>query len=93
VIRGYADRETERLFLRERVKRLPADIHRVALRKLRMMHRATDLRDLRVPPANRLEALKGDRVGQYSIRVNAQFRICFRWESGACFDVELVDYH
>ncbi len=65
----------------------------MAFRKLRMLHRAQTLRDLRVPPGNRLESLKGDRKGQYSIRVNDQFRICFAWRSGDAFDVEMVDYH
>lgn len=93
MIRSFADPETERLFNRERVKKLPASIHRVALRKLRMLHRAKTLQDLRVPPGNRLEALKGDRKGQYSIRVNEQFRICFTWRAGDAFDAEIVDYH
>ena len=93
MIRSFANRETERLFTRERVKKIPANIQRVALRKLRMLHRAINLKDLRIPPANRLEALKGNRKGQYSIRINDQFRICFRWEAGDSFDVEIVDYH
>ncbi|MFA5786085.1 MAG: type II toxin-antitoxin system RelE/ParE family toxin, partial [Actinomycetota bacterium] len=92
-IRSFADRETERLFNRERVKKLPPSIHRVALRKLRMLHRARTLQDLRVPPGNRLEALRGDRGGQHSIRVNDQFRICFSWRSSDAYDVEIVDYH
>jgi len=65
----------------------------VALRKLRMLHNAQTLQDLRVPPANRLESLKGDRKGQYSIRVNDQYRVCFTWRTGDAFDVEIVDYH
>jgi toxin HigB-1 len=93
MIRSFADRETERLFNRERVKKIPANIQRVALRKLRMLNRSVNLKDLRVPPANRLEALKGNRKGQYSIRINDQFRICFRWEAGDSFDVGIVDYH
>ena len=93
MIRSFADRETERLFNRERVKKLPPSIHRVALRKLRMLHRARTLQDLRVPPGNRLEALRGDRGGQHSIRVNDQFRICFSWRSSDAYDVEIVDYH
>jgi toxin HigB-1 len=68
-------------------------IARPALRKLRIVHRAATLDDLRAPPGNRLELLRGDRAGQYSIRVNDQFRICFRWEDGDAFDVELTDYH
>jgi proteic killer suppression protein len=93
VIRSFKDGKAERLFRRERVKQLPPSIHRAALRKLRMLHRATSLQDLRIPPSNRLESLKGDRSGQYSIRINEQFRICFRWSSGDSFDVEIVDYH
>jgi proteic killer suppression protein len=93
VIRSFGSRETRKLFQRERVKRLPPSIHRVALRKLRILHRATNLRDLRVPPSNRLEALKGNRAGQYSIRINDQFRICFEWTAGDAFEVEIVDYH
>lgn len=86
-------RDTERLFNRERVRSLPATIHRAALRKLRMLNRARTLRDLRVPPGNRLQALRGKRSGQHSIRVNDQFRICFRWQAGDAYDVEIVDYH
>ena len=93
VIRSFRDRETERLFNRERVRRLPASLQRTALRKLRILHRAKNLQDLRVPPSNRLEALKGDRRGQYSIRVNDQYRFCFEWKSGDAFHVEIVDYH
>jgi proteic killer suppression protein len=72
---------------------LPLDIQQVALRKLRMLNRAETLQDLRVPPANRLERLVGDREGQYSIRVNDQWRICFVWQNGDALDVEIVDYH
>ena len=93
MIRSFKSRNTQKLFQRERVKRLAPSIHRVALRKLRMLNRATSLRDLRVPPSNRLEALKGDRAGQYSIRINDQFRICFKWKAGDAFEVEIVDYH
>lgn len=93
MIRSFASRDTERLFHGERVKRIPASIQRVALRKLRMLHRATCLMDLWAPPANRLEALKGDRKGQHSIRINGQFRICFQWKAGDALGVEIVDYH
>jgi len=93
VIKSFRDRDTERLFHRERVKRLGADVQRTALRKLRMLDAATALDDLRVPPANRLEKLKGGRAGQYSIRVNRQWRVCFVWRSGDAHDVEIVDYH
>jgi proteic killer suppression protein len=93
VIKTFKDRDTERLFSRRPVKRLGPDVQRVALRKLRMLDAATVLEDLRVPPANRLEKLKGDRAGQFSIRVNQQWRVCFVWRSGHAFDVEIVDYH
>jgi proteic killer suppression protein len=93
VIKSFRDRDAERLFNRERIKRLGSDVQRVALRKLRMLDAATALEDLRVPPANRLEKLKGDRDGQHSIRINKQWRICFRWRSGDAHDVEIVDYH
>ncbi len=93
MIRSFKTRDTKRLFARERVRRFHPSIQRVALRKLRMLHRAKSLQDLRVPPSNRLEALKGDREGQFSIRINDQFRICFAWKSGDAFEVEIVDYH
>jgi proteic killer suppression protein len=93
VIRSFQCQETEKIFHRERSRRLPADIQQVALRKLRMLHRAASMNDLRVPPANRLERLKGDRAGQYSIRINDRWRICFTWRAGDANDVEIVDYH
>jgi proteic killer suppression protein len=92
MIRSFADRDTEMLFHREASRRWQA-IARVALRRLRLLHRATTLDDLRVPPGNRLEALKGDRTGQHSIRVSDQYRICFRWNRGDAYEVELTDYH
>jgi proteic killer suppression protein len=92
VIRSFHDRDTEQLFDREASRRWAA-IARVAFRRLRLLHRAQTLDDLRVPNGNRLEALKGDRKGQYSMRVNDQYRICFRWENGDAHDVELTDYH
>ncbi len=92
MVRSYADKATERLARRERVRQF-ASIERVALRKLEMIKAAKVLDDLYVPPGNRLEALKGDREGQYSIRINDQFRICFRWEDGDAHDVEICDYH
>ncbi|MCX6590242.1 MAG: type II toxin-antitoxin system RelE/ParE family toxin [Acidobacteria bacterium] len=88
MIRSFRDRETELLFDRFASKRWKA-IARAALRKLRILHRAQNLDDLRVPPGNRLELLKGDRAGQYSIRVNDQYRICCHWRNGDAFDVEL----
>lgn len=93
MIKTFGDRETERLFQRERSRRLPDDIQSIALRKLRMLNRSQTLQDLRIPPANRLEKLAGDRAGQYSIRINDQWRICFAWEDGDAYDVEIVDYH
>ena len=90
--RSFVDRDTAMLFDRD-VSRRWQMIARVALRRLRLLHRAKTLDDLRVPPGNRLEALKGDRAGQYSIRVNEQYRICFRWERGDAYDVELTDHH
>ena len=85
-------RETEQVWRGERSIRLPGEIQSVARRKLRYLDAAGRLDDLRVPPANRLEALKGERVGQHSIRVNNQWRICFRWRNGNALDVEIVDY-
>lgn len=84
MIKSFWDRDAERLFRREPVKRLGADIQRVALRKLRMLDAAITLDDLRVPPSNRLEKLKGDRAGQHSIRINRQWRICFSLALGRC---------
>jgi len=93
VIRSFKDKETEKLFSREASLKLPQDLQRVALRKLRMLHRATILADLKVPPGNRLEPLSGDREGQYSIRINDQWRVCFIWKEGDAYDVDIVDYH
>jgi len=93
VIRNFKDKETEKIFQRQRSPKLPSEIQQVALRKLRMLNRAETLQDLRVPPANRLERLSGNREGEYSIRVNNQWRICFKWEEGDAIDVEIVDYH
>ena len=87
MIQSFACADTERMFHRERPRRFPQSIHRVALRKLRMLHRAKTLQHLMVPPGNRLEALKGDRNGQYSIRVNDRFRVCFAWRSRDAFEV------
>jgi proteic killer suppression protein len=93
VIRGFADRDTERLFQREGGRRWSPDLQRAALRKLVVLDAAEALDDLRVPPGNRLEKLSGQRAGQYSIRVNDQWRVCFRWRDHDAFDVELVDDH
>lgn len=93
MIRGFACKETERLFHDEPSRRLPPQIQRVARRKLLLMDQARSLNDLRVPYGQHLEALKDDRKGQYSIRVNDQWRICFRWQGEEAWDVEIVDYH
>jgi toxin HigB-1 len=93
MIKSFRDRETERVFHRGFSRRLPNDIQSVALRKLRMLSNAEDLNDLGSPPANRLEKLAGDREGQYSIRINDQWRICFSWRGGDAYDVEIGDYH
>ena len=93
MIRSFACRETETLFNDESPRRLPPQIHRAARRKLLLLHQARSLNDLRVPFGNHLEALKGDRKGQHSIRVNEQWRLCFRWQGEDAFDVEIVDYH
>ena len=93
MIRSFRDRDTERLAQRERVKRWSPQLQKTALRKLRMIDAAEEITDLRVPPGNRLERLKGDRAGQYSIRINDQWRVCFRWHRGNAYDVEIVDDH
>ncbi len=93
MIRSFADAEASVIWGGRRSRKLPADIQPVALRKLRMLNQARTLRDLRVPPANRLESLKGSRAGQYSIRINRQWRICFTWREGGPEDVEIVDCH
>jgi proteic killer suppression protein len=93
VIRSFADRDTERLWAREPVRRFPPDLRRIMLRKLGLVDGAVHLEDLRIPPGNRLEKLRGDRAGQHSIRINDQWRICFRWGDGNADNVEIVDYH
>ena len=93
MIVGFRDAETERIWQGVRSRRLPGDIQVIALRKLRLLNNARALQDLRVPPGNRPEPLKGDRTGQWSIRINNQWRICFRWTEGGPDDVEIVDYH
>jgi proteic killer suppression protein len=93
VIRNFADKETERLFATGQSRRLPSDIQFRALAQINRLHAATSLEDLRSPPSNRLEPLKGDRTGQWSIRINQQWRLCFRLVEGEACDVEIVDYH
>ncbi|WP_085510496.1 type II toxin-antitoxin system RelE/ParE family toxin [Plantibacter flavus] len=92
-MRLFGNRDTERLWRRERVRSIDPRIHRVALRKLRQVGAAEMLDDLRVPPGNRLEPLKGDRAGQHSIRINDQWRICFVWTATGPEEVEIFDYH
>lgn len=92
MIRSFKDRDTKALTYGTRVERF-IPFERVALRKLRQLQIAVALSDLRIQPGNRLEALRGDRAGQYSIRINERFRICFRWVEGGAEDVEIVDYH
>lgn len=93
MIRSFGSPETERVLALQRSRKLPGDIQQVALRKLRMLNNARTLQDLRSPPANRLEKLSGDRSGQYSIRINDQWRVCFQWREGDAYEVEIVDYH
>jgi toxin HigB-1 len=93
VIESFKDSDTERVWRRQHVRRFGADLQRIANRKLLMLDAAETLADLRVPPGNRLEALRGDRVGQHSIRVNDQWRICFTWTPAGPANVEITDYH
>jgi len=92
MIKTFSCKETERIFKREFSRKLPHNIQRIAMRKLWMLHAAIDLRELRIPPSNRLEALSGNRKGQHSIRINDQWRICFKWHKDDVFDVERTDY-
>lgn len=93
MIQSFKDAESEKIFNLIRSRKLPADIQQVALRKLRMLNNARTINDLRIPPANRLEKLVGERAGQYSIRINDQWRICFDWQDDNAYNVEIVDYH
>ena len=93
MIRSFKCSETEKIYRREHSRKMPQDIQRTAMRKLWVLDAVMDLNELRVPPSNRLEALRGDRQGQYSIRINQQWRLCFRWLNGDAYAVELVDYH
>jgi proteic killer suppression protein len=93
VIKSFADAEAEKVFRREFSQRLPGDIQSAALRKLRMLNNAHTVNDLRSPPANRLEKLRGQREGQYSMCINDQWRVCFAWHDGDAYGVEIVDYH
>lgn len=89
----FGNEETEKIFWGEVVKKLPINLQKITRRKLRMVHNAHHIKDLRVPPGNRLEALKGNLEGFHSIRVNCRWRIIFKWDSGECHDVTLIDYH
>ena len=93
VIRSYRDRDTQAVAERRRVRRFSESLQRQAQRKLMLINNSKDLNDLRVPPGNRLEALTGNRAGQHSIRINYQWRICFIWDDGNAYEVEIVDYH
>ena len=93
VIKSFKDSETEKIYNLTRSRKLAQDIQQVALRKLRMLNNAKTINDLRIPPANRLEKLIGNRAGQYSIRINDQWRICFDWQEDNAYNVEIVDYH
>ena len=93
MIRNFADKETERIFGREFSRKLPNDIQRIARRKLEILDAAESLNDLRVPPSNHLEKLKGNRSHRHSIRINDQWRICFEWRDMDAFEVEIIDYH
>jgi toxin HigB-1 len=93
MIKGFADKETEKLWQRERSRAVPTQLQRVALRKLTQLHVSGRLEDLAIPPGNRLEPLSGKRKGQHSIRINDQYRVCFVWESGDAYEVEVTDYH
>lgn len=93
MIKSFKDSETEKIYNLTHSRKLPSDIQQIALRKLRMLNNAKTINDLRVPPANRLEKLVGGRAGQYSIRINDQWRICFDWQADSAYNVEIVDYH
>ena len=93
MIRSFRDRDSQRIFARERVQRFDARLQRLVYRKLLMLDAAENLADLCFPPGNRLEKLSGDRKGQHSIRINDRWRICFRWKAGNAHDVEIADYH
>jgi len=93
MICSFNTKETEKIWNLEMVRKIPLEVQKIGLRKLVMLNKSVDISDLRIPPANRLERLQGDREGKYSIRINDQWRICFTWQNGNAFDVEIVDYH
>lgn len=92
MIKSFASKETEKLFKRQSSRKIPQSIHQIARRKLEILDAAELLQDLRIPPSNHLEKLSGDRKGQYSIRINIRWRICFEWRQGDAYNVEIVDY-
>ncbi len=93
MIKSFKDEHTRSVWQRKKIKGFPSNILKTARRKLGFLEDATCINDLRMPPGNKLETLKGNRLGQYSIRINDQWRVCFRWENGNAFDVEITDYH
>ena len=93
MIKSFGNRGTEKIYYREISRKLPREIQQIALRKLRMINNAKNINDLRIPPANRLEKLSGNREGQHNIRINDQWRICFIWRDGDAYDIEITDYH
>jgi toxin HigB-1 len=93
MIETFKCKETEKVFARQFSKKLPTNIQSVALRKLRMLNRSSSIQDLKIPPANRLEAFSGKRKGEHGIRINQQWRICFEWKNENAYNVEIVDYH
>ncbi|KQC15067.1 MAG: hypothetical protein APR63_12770 [Desulfuromonas sp. SDB] len=93
MIKSFKCKETEKIWFGKVSKKLPLEIQNIARRKLRMMNNAQNITELKIPPNNKLEALKGTRKGQFSIRINRQWRICFMWVNGNCFDTEIIDYH
>ena len=93
MIKTFKDKQSELIYKRQKSRKLPSDIQQVALRKLRMINNAISINDLRVPPANHLEKLGGDRSNQWSIRINDQWRVCFEWQDRDAYNVEIVDYH
>ena len=93
MIKSFKDNLPEKIWKRKRMKGFPDDLFKIARRRLGLLEDAKELKDLRIPPGNRLEKLKGDRAGQHSIRINDQWRVCFRWVEGNAFDVEITDYH
>ncbi|HDL02008.1 MAG TPA: plasmid maintenance system killer family protein [Nitrospirae bacterium] len=93
MIKSFASKETEKLFERQFCRKIPQSIHQIARRKLEILDAAEVLQDLRIPPSNHLEKLSGDKKGQYSIRINIRWRICFEWREGDAYNVEIVDYH